>query len=129
MYGAEAMTPQELKFKSPRLENNSAMDVDEPVNKDLLEDYRVEVLGTIIKYQEETKTLRDKSVKTKEFDEGDLVLIRTPRTQAWGKLEPKWEGPYIVSKKTSPYTYRLTSQTGMHLDHSWSVENIRRFYV
>lgn len=94
-----------------------------------LEDYRVEVLDTIIKYQEETKTLRDKSVKTKEFDEGNLVLIRTPRTQAWGKLEPKWEGPYIVSKKTSPYTYRLTSQTGVHLDHSWSVENIQRFYV
>jgi hypothetical protein len=82
MYGVEATTPQELKFKSPRLENNSAMDVDEPANKDLLEDYRVKALGTIIKYQEETKTLRDKSVKTKEFDEGNLVLIRTPRTQA-----------------------------------------------
>jgi hypothetical protein len=123
------MTPQELNFKSPRVENNSATGVDEPADKDLLEDYIVNVLGTIIKYQEEIKTWRDKSVKTKEFDEGDLVLIRTPLTQARGKLKPKWEGPYIVSKKTSVCAYRLTSQTGVHLDHSWSVENLQRFYV
>jgi hypothetical protein len=44
----------------------------------LLEDYRAEALNTIARYQEEIKTWRDKYIKAKEFDEGDLVLIRTP---------------------------------------------------
>jgi hypothetical protein len=105
------MTPQELKFKSPRVESNSALEKDEPATKDLLEDYMAEALSTIARYQEATKAWRDKSVKTKEFDEGDLVLTWSPRTQARGKLEPKWEGTYIISKKTSMYAYRLTSQT------------------
>lgn len=68
------------------------MEANKHVN-DLLEDYRFEALGIITKYQEETKTWRDKAIKTKEFDEGDLVLIRTPRTQARGKLKPKWAEP------------------------------------
>jgi hypothetical protein len=75
MYCAEAMTPKELKFKSPRAENNSTQEADESMVMDLLRDYRVEALGTITKYQEEIKTWRDKSIKTKEFDKGNLVLI------------------------------------------------------
>lgn len=69
------MTPQKLKFKSPRVENNLASETDEAATKDLLEDYRFEALGTIARYQEATKAWRDKSVKTREFDEGDLVLL------------------------------------------------------
>lgn len=72
--------PQELKFKSLRVENNSASETDKPVTKDLLKDYRAEALGTIARYQEATKAWRDKSIKTKEFEEGNLVLIRSPQT-------------------------------------------------
>jgi hypothetical protein len=75
MYGAEAMTPQELKFKSPRLENNLTPETDESMNKDLLEGYMAEALNIIARYQEATKTWRDKSIKAKEFDEGEIVLI------------------------------------------------------
>jgi hypothetical protein len=95
------------------VENSPAPEADEPVDKDLFEDRRVEALNTIARYQEATKSWWDKSAKAKEFDEGDLDLIRTPWIEVKGKLEPKWEGPYIVSKKTSPYAYRLTSQTGI----------------
>jgi hypothetical protein len=72
------------------------------MDNDLLKDHRVKALNTIARYQQATKSWRDMSLKIKEFDEGDLVLIRTPRIQAKGKIEPKWEGPYIVSKKISP---------------------------
>lgn len=129
MYDAEAMMPQELKFKSPRLENNLDPEANEPVDKDFLEDHIVEALNAIIRYQEATKAWRDKSIKIKEFDEGNLVLIQTTRTQAKWKHELKWEGPYIVSKKTSMYAYRLTNQTGVQLEHNWSVDNLRKFFV
>jgi hypothetical protein len=105
------------------------LEADKPVTKDLLEDCWIEALDTIAKYQEATKAWRDKSIKTKKFDEGDLVIIRSPQTQARGELEPKWERPYIVTKKTLPYAFRMTSQIGIHLDHNWSTVNLRKFYV
>lgn len=60
------------------------------------------------KYQATTKSWRDKVVILKEFA-GDLVLIMMARTESKGKLEPKWEGPFIIKKKTSPNSYRLAS--------------------
>lgn len=123
MYGTEAMTPQELKCKSPRVENNSDPKA-EPVDKDLLEDHRVEALNIIARYQEATKAWQDKPIKIKEFCKGDLVLIWTTQTQSKGKLEPKWEGPHLVSKNTSSYAYMLTSKMGVQLEHSWSVDDL-----
>jgi hypothetical protein len=93
MYGVEAMTSQELKFKSPWVENSLTPETNESVNKDLLKDYRAKALNTIARYQEATKTWRNKSIKAKEFDEGELVLIRTPRVEARGMLEPNGRGP------------------------------------
>jgi hypothetical protein len=45
----------------------------------------------------------------KEFAEEDHVLIMMARTESKGKLKPKWEGPFIIKKKTSPNSYRLAS--------------------
>lgn len=56
----------------------------------------------------------------REFEEGDIILIRTARTERKGKLEQKWEGPFIVKKKTSSNSYNMISQTGRAqtlLDH------------
>jgi hypothetical protein len=47
------------------------------------------------------KTWRDKAITPKEFEKGNLVLIRTERTESRGKLKPKWEGSFIVKKKMS----------------------------
>lgn len=55
MYGAEAMTPQQIKFKSLRAQVQSTLEADEPATKDLLKDYKTEALAKITKYQEATK--------------------------------------------------------------------------
>jgi hypothetical protein len=68
-------------------------------------------------------------VVPREFNEGDLVLIRTTRTESRGKLEPKWEGPFIVKSKASPSAYRLTTPFGNDLDHSWNIDNLHKFFV
>jgi hypothetical protein len=41
-------------------------------------------------YQNETRAWRDKKVKQKSIEAGDLVLLRSPCTEASSKLEPKW---------------------------------------
>ena len=129
MYGSEAMTPQELKHGSPRTNKSVVPDVDEPTSKDLIDGDRVLALQALDKYQVQTKAWRDNTVVPREFSEGNLVLVRTTRTESWGKLEPKWEGPFIVKSKVSPSVYRLTTPSGEDLEHSWNIDNLRKFFV
>jgi hypothetical protein len=129
VYGSEAMTPQELKQGSPRTNATTTPDVDESTTKTLLDGDRIFTLETLNRYQAQMKAWRYSNITPKEFDEGDLVLIRTSRIESRGKLEPKWEGPFIIKKKTSPNSYRLTTQSGEDLEHSWNIDNLRKFYV
>jgi hypothetical protein len=55
--------------------------------------------------------------------------VRTARTKSQGKLEPKWEGPYIVKTKASPNTYRLTTSSDKVLEHSWNIDNLCKFFI
>jgi hypothetical protein len=129
MYRSEAMTLQELKHGSPRTSTTTIPDIDEPSAKYFLDGDRVAVLKALNKYQVQTKAWRDNVVTPKEFDKGDLVLIRTSRTESRGKLEHKWEGPFIIKKKMSPNTYRVTTQSGEELEHLWNIDNLRKFYL
>jgi hypothetical protein len=67
-------------------------------------------------------------VVPREFNTGDLVLVRTTRTESRGKLELKWEGPFIVKLKASPSAYRLSTPIGENLEHSWNIDNLRNFF-
>jgi hypothetical protein len=123
------MTPQELKDGSPRTNKTVVPDVDEPTSKDLINGDRVLTLQALDKYQVQTKPWRDNTVVPREFNEGDLVLVRTTRTESQGKLEPKWEGPFIVKMKASPSAYRLATSSSEDLEHSWNIDNLRKFFV
>jgi hypothetical protein len=129
LYGSEAMTPQEIKHGSPRTVPSAVPDVDEPTSKDLIDGDRVLALQALNKYQAQIKAWRDHAVIPREFSEGDLVLVRTARTEFRGKLEPKWEGPFIVKTKASPSAYRLATPNDKDLEHSWNIDNLRKFFV
>jgi hypothetical protein len=122
MYGFEAMTPQELEHGPPQTNESVVPEVDEPTSKDLIDGDRVLALQALNKYQVQTKAWRDNTVVPREFNEGDLVLVRTTRTESPGKLEPKWEGPCIVKTKASPSAYRLAMSSGEDLEHSWNID-------
>jgi hypothetical protein len=129
LYGSEAMTPQEIKHGLPRTAASAVPDVDEPTSKDLIDGDRVFALQALDKYQAQTKAWRNQAVIPREFSEGDLVLIRIARTESRGKLEPMWEGPYIVKSKASPGAYRLATPNSEDLEHSWNIDNLRKFFV
>jgi hypothetical protein len=129
MYGSEAMTSQELKHGSPRTNKLVVPEVDEPTSKDLIDGDHVLALQALNKYQVQTKAWRDNTVVPREISEGDLVLVRTTRTECRGKLEPKWEGPHIVKTKASPSAYRLATSSGEDLEHSWNIDSLCKFYV
>jgi hypothetical protein len=82
LYGSEAMTPQEMKHGSPRTSASAVSDVDKLTSKDLIDRDRVFALQALNKYQVQTKAWRDHAVVPREFNEVDLVLVRTTRTES-----------------------------------------------
>jgi hypothetical protein len=79
-------------------------------------------------YQNETIAWRDKNVKQKHIKAGDLVLLRSPRTEAFGKQEPKWSGHFVLTEKR-PGSFRLADNEGKVLEHSWNIDNLLCFYI
>jgi hypothetical protein len=45
--------------------------------------------------------------KERDFDMGNLVLLRNPHTESSDMLESKWDGPYVITEKTRLGAYRL----------------------
>jgi hypothetical protein len=59
----------------------------EAEEKDLLESDRLKVVANLQKYQDKTRSFRDPKVKIREFNVGDLVLLRSSRMESSAKLE------------------------------------------
>jgi hypothetical protein len=99
----------------------------EAESKELKELERMKAVKILHTYQDETWAWRDKKVKEKTIEVGDIVLLRSPHIEAYGKLEPKWIGPYLVTKKTRPRSFRLADTEGKMLPHSWNANNLVAF--
>jgi hypothetical protein len=63
-----------------------------------LEELRLKAYENASIYKERIKRWYDKRLKKKEFEEGDKVLLYNSRfkTVGKGKLQRKWDGPYVV---------------------------------
>jgi hypothetical protein len=61
---------------------------------------------------------RNLKVKEKDLNIGNLVLLRSPRTESSGKLKTKWKRPYVVIEKTRPMAFCLADPQGPKLEHS-----------
>ena len=59
--------------------------------------------------KERMKKHYDKNANLREFNEGTLVLVRTPDLA--GKLEDIWEDPYEITRRISSVTYELAVPT------------------
>jgi hypothetical protein len=99
LYGEEPVTLEEIKLRNARPRTEATYSPSEPESKDLLEPEHMKAVVNLQCYQNETRALRDNKVKPKYIEAGDLVLLRSLRTEALGKLNPKWIGPFMVTKK------------------------------
>ena len=106
MYGKEAMLPEEVKHQSLRV-MKQALAADEEYSKETIEGTRLEAVGNITKYQEQTKKWRDNKVVRKSIQDRDLVLRRRPNAENIEKLQPKWEGPYMAKVARRPGLFHL----------------------
>ncbi|CAL5395046.1 unnamed protein product [Camellia sinensis] len=83
-------------------------------------------------YQQRMANAFNKRVRLRSFKKGDLVLmVRTPivvsrRTK--GKLEPKWEGPYVIEKVYSNGAYLLITMDGDRIIPPTNARFLKRYY-
>jgi hypothetical protein len=100
LYGEEPVTLEEINLYSARTKPEAIYNPTEAESKDLLETEQMEAVENLQAYKNETRAWRDKKVEQKSIQPGDLVLLRSPHTEAFGKLEPKWIGLVLVIEKT-----------------------------
>jgi hypothetical protein len=100
LFGAKAVLPEEIKHRSPRTTTEVHACPTKAEDKDLLEPDRFKAVDSLQKYEDETRAWRDPKVKLREFNIGDPVLLRSPRTESSRKLESKRVGPNVVMEKS-----------------------------
>jgi hypothetical protein len=93
------MTPEEIRNESMRVLKGKIEEIDQKVEKDIIELTILEAAENIEKYQKETKTWKDRKVVRKDIKTEDLVLKRMKNWENHGKLLEPWEGPFIAKEQ------------------------------
>jgi hypothetical protein len=129
MFGDEAITPEEAKAGSIRTVASAEDKADYSVAKVAIEGIRLQAVENINKYQAETIKWRNRKVRLKNIKPGHLVLQRVANPDKVGKLQLKWEGPFLVVSSSGPGSYRLKDMDGSDIPRSWNADELRRYYV
>jgi hypothetical protein len=129
LFGDEALTPEEAKAGSIRTVASAEDEADYSMEKDAIEGIRLQAVENINKYQAETIKWRDRKVWLKNIKPGHLVLRRVANPDTVGKLQLKWEGPFLVVSSSRPGSYRLKDMDGNGIPRSWNADELRRYYV
>uniref|UniRef100_A0A8R7R9R2 Uncharacterized protein n=1 Tax=Triticum urartu TaxID=4572 RepID=A0A8R7R9R2_TRIUA len=130
VYGAEAVLPSDILHDSPRVEayveaNNEQARQDA---LDLLDEERDLAAARSAIYQQDMRRYHSLRVKTRTFQEGDLVLRLIQKKK--DKLKPKWEGPFIIDQVLTGGAYRLRDASDNRLEpNPWNAARLRRFYA
>jgi hypothetical protein len=127
LFGDKAITPEEAKAGSIRTVASTEGEdaVDQSVEKDAIEGIRLQAVENINKYQAETIKWRDRKVRLKNIMPGHLVLRRIANPETVGKLQLKWEGPFLVASLSRPGSYRLKDMDDNDIPRSWNADELR----
>ncbi|KAK8918820.1 hypothetical protein KSP39_PZI021401 [Platanthera zijinensis] len=139
-HGCEAVLPVEFEVRSPRVvaagEGSEAWRLENEEGLRLSLDIVEELRDVAAIRQEEIKRRMaryfDKHIRVKQFAEGDLVLKKVDaagRSAPVGKLNPSWEGPYIIEKVLANGGYYLQDVEGRTLSHTWNGDDLKCFYT
>jgi hypothetical protein len=129
LFGDEAITPKKARTDSIRTLASIEDEGDCQITKDTIEGTRLQAIEHTNKYQAEIVKWRDRKVRLKNIKPGHLVLRRVANPDIVGKLQLKWEGPFLVVSSSRPGSYRLKDMDDNDIPRSWNVDELRRYYV
>lgn len=98
-------------------------------NLDLVGELREAACLKIIKYKQQVCNSYNKKVQVRRFCKGDLIMRRTDALKPTGKLDPNWEGPYIVKEVLKGVAYELKDMDGKILPMPCNINTLKKYYV
>jgi ribonuclease HI len=129
LFGDEAITPEEAKAGSIRTTASVEDGADYHMEKDTIEGTRLQAMENINKYQAKTIKWCDRKVRLKNIKPVHLVLRRVANPDTVGKLQLKWEGPFLVVSSSRPGSYRLKDMDSNDIPRTSNADELRRYYV
>jgi hypothetical protein len=121
----EAITPEEAKAGSIRTVASVEDEANYSMTKYTIEGTRLQAMENINKYQAKTIKWHDRKVRLKNIKPGHLVLRRVANPDTIGKLQLKWEGPFLVVSSSRPGSYRLKDMDVNDILRSWNADELR----
>jgi len=139
VYGAEAVLPSDIRHDSPRVtayveaENEKARQD----SLDVLDEKRELAAAQSAIYQQDLRRYHSRRIKSRTFQEGDLVLRLIQKKDGMHKLSSPWEGPFVVSKNLYNGSYYLVdirekadTRTCMEeTPRPWNIAQLRPYYT
>jgi transposase InsO family protein len=129
LFGAEAVLPTDVRYCAPRVVTYVEEDAEKALAdaQDLLDEARDVALARSAVYQQSLRNYHSRRVRGWSFKPGNLVLCL--KQTSTSKLEPPWEGPYLVHEVIPGGAYRLRNpKTGADIENPWNAAQLRRFY-
>ena len=138
VYGAEAVLPSDIRHDSPRVAAYVEAD-NKTARQDALdlldEECDIAVARSAI-YQQDLRRYHSRRVRTRTFQEGDLVLRLIHDQTDMHKLSPPWEGPFVVSQNLHNGSYYLIdvrehkdSRKSEETHRPWNIAHLRPYYT
>jgi hypothetical protein len=130
VYGAEAILPADIAFRSLRIENFAEDRYDEAQELEVnySKEQQLDSCARTAKYLAVLHRYYNKNVKERLFMVGDLVLKWKTNEEGMHKLSSPWEGPFEVIEVTWATSYRLAHLDGTEVPNSWHIDKLRHFY-
>jgi transposase InsO family protein len=129
LFGVEAVLPMDVHYCAPCVVAYVEEDAQKALAEaqDLLDEARDVALARSAVYQQSLHNYHSRLVRGRSFEPGNLVL-RLKQT-SMSKLEPPWEGPYLVHEAIPGGAYRLRNpKTGADVENTWNAAQLRWFY-
>ena len=126
VYRAEAVLPSDILHDSPRVANYVDTENEKAriTSVELLEEARELALARSAIYQQDLRRYHSRRVRSRTFQEGDLVLRLAQNRVGFHQLTPPWEGPFVISRNLHNGSYYLVDLreenivTGPNTDHT-----------
>nr|GEU51624.1 reverse transcriptase domain-containing protein [Tanacetum cinerariifolium] len=107
--------------------NNESLEI----NLDLLEERREDAAIREAKSKSKMEKYYNSKVRNTSFKPRDLVCRNNDASRAkdTGKLGPKWEGPYEVTKALGKGAYKLRDRDRKQLLQTWNISNLKKCHI
>ncbi|XP_074561342.1 uncharacterized protein LOC141817608 [Curcuma longa] len=130
VYGGEAVVPVEVGLESTRRqfydEDNEGRRL---MELDLVTEEREKAATRLTAYRQRMCRTYNRRVIPRSFQVGDFVWKKVKLVGDMSKLEPPWDGPYRVVKKTHSGAYYLIDSDGKALTRPWNATHLRPYRV